>query len=154
MDGTEGIEGDHRHIRRGHADDEDGEGMLTGYDISKSFGALEAVARILRCADGDDRRKTFMSEMCWKHPTTDEWKAIADEIEDAMGAEFPIGDPETPGKCPFCGFDSPEVRIIKGRDGWRDRYSVLCNYSEGGCGAEGGMYHTKAEAIAAWNNRA
>lgn len=57
------------------------------------------------------------------------------------------------GNCPFCGFDSPTMRIYKGKDGWRDRYTVVCRYDEGGCGAEGGMYHSAAEAAEAWNRR-
>lgn len=56
--------------------------------------------------------------------------------------------------CPFCGFDSPTMRIYKGKDGWRDRYAVICRYDEGGCGAEGGMYHSATEAAEAWNRRA
>lgn len=55
--------------------------------------------------------------------------------------------------CPFCGFDSPTMRIYKGKDGWRDRYAVICRYDEGGCGAEGGMYHSAIEAAEAWNQR-
>lgn len=55
--------------------------------------------------------------------------------------------------CPFCGFGSPTMRIYKGKDGWRDRYTVICRYDEGGCGAEGGMYHSAIEAAEAWNRR-
>lgn len=55
--------------------------------------------------------------------------------------------------CPFCGNDDPTIRIFKGKDGWRDRYAVLCNYDEGGCGAESGVYHSEAEAIESWNRR-
>lgn len=54
--------------------------------------------------------------------------------------------------CPFCGHEG-KVMIFKGKDGWRDRYTVLCRYDEGGCGAESGMYHSEEEAIAAWNTR-
>lgn len=54
--------------------------------------------------------------------------------------------------CPFCGED-PQVIRIKGKDGWRDRYTVRCPYDHGGCGAEGGMYHYEAEAVEAWNRR-
>lgn len=56
--------------------------------------------------------------------------------------------------CPFCGFNSPTMRIYKGKDGWRDRYTVICRYDEGGCGAEGGMYHSAIEAAETWNRRA
>lgn len=57
--------------------------------------------------------------------------------------------------CPFCGETEP-VRLIvsPGKDGWRDRYFVLCNYEDGGCGAESGWYHSQIEAIGAWNRRA
>ena len=56
-------------------------------------------------------------------------------------------------RCPFCGHE-PTIRIFKGKDGWRDRYAVICRYDEGGCGAESGLYHYEAEAIEAWNRRA
>ena len=55
-------------------------------------------------------------------------------------------------KCPFCG-NEPTIRIFKGKDGWRDRYAVLCRYDDGGCGAESGLYHYEEEAIEAWNRR-
>ena len=54
--------------------------------------------------------------------------------------------------CPFCGSE-PTIRIFRGKDGWRDRYAVLCRYDEGGCGAESGLYHYEEEAIEAWNRR-
>lgn len=56
-------------------------------------------------------------------------------------------------RCPFCGYDSPTITICKGKDGWRDRYTVICRYDEGGCGAESGMYHSEVEAVEAWNKR-
>lgn len=55
--------------------------------------------------------------------------------------------------CPFCN-NIPTIRIFVGKDGWRDRYAVLCRYDEGGCGAESGLYHYKEEAVEAWNRRA
>ena len=57
--------------------------------------------------------------------------------------------------CPFCG-GSEAVKVIArhGKDGWRDRYSVLCDYQDGGCGSESGWYHYLGEAIDAWNRRA
>ena len=55
--------------------------------------------------------------------------------------------------CPFCGFKKPRVATHPGTDGFRDRYSVLCDYRDGGCGADGPWRHTKAEAVAAWNLR-
>ena len=54
--------------------------------------------------------------------------------------------------CPFCGA-IPTIRIFKGKDGWRDRYAVICRYDEGGCGAESGLFHYEEEAVDAWNQR-
>lgn len=56
--------------------------------------------------------------------------------------------------CPFCG-QHGAVHIVKykGKDGFRNRYSVLCDYTDGGCGGCGGMYHSEVEAIVAWNMR-
>ena len=56
--------------------------------------------------------------------------------------------------CPFCGeHDAVRLMIRKGKDGWRDSFFVLCNYDEGGCGSESGLYHYESEAIEAWNTR-
>jgi hypothetical protein len=56
--------------------------------------------------------------------------------------------------CPFCGeILAPTLIVRKGKNGWRDRYAVLCDYNEGGCGAESGWYHSPEEAIASWNRR-
>lgn len=56
--------------------------------------------------------------------------------------------------CPFCGSgEAPKIVMLKGKDGFRNRYAVICYYWEGGCGAEGGIYHSEAEAIEAWNRR-
>lgn len=55
--------------------------------------------------------------------------------------------------CPFCSGE-PTIIVRRGKDGWRDRYAVLCDYEHGGCGAESGWYHYESEAIAAWNRRA
>ena len=55
--------------------------------------------------------------------------------------------------CPFCGNPYPHLRVIQGEDGFRDRYCILCDYAEGGCGAEGGWRHSMEEAIAIWNDR-
>ena len=54
--------------------------------------------------------------------------------------------------CPFCG-NEPTIIVRKGKDGWRDRYSVLCDYEHGGCGAESGWYHYETEAVESWNKR-
>ena len=56
--------------------------------------------------------------------------------------------------CPHCGNKTPVARRYRGIDGFRDTYAILCDYSLGGCGAEGGHYHTVAEAVANWNDRA
>jgi len=56
--------------------------------------------------------------------------------------------------CPHCGNIQLELRTYPGKDGFLDRYAVLCSYDNGGCGAEGGHYHTVAEAISSWNRRA
>lgn len=55
-------------------------------------------------------------------------------------------------KCPFCGGEGTVI-IRKGKDGWRDRYAVLCDYNYGGCGAESGWYHYEEEAVESWNRR-
>ena len=55
--------------------------------------------------------------------------------------------------CPFCGKPEPVLRIIGGQDGFRDQYCFLCDYDEGGCGAEGGLRHSPEEALAVWNER-
>lgn len=56
--------------------------------------------------------------------------------------------------CPFCGeAEVPTIIIRKGKDGWRDRFCVLCDYDRGGCGAESGWYHYEVEAVEAWNKR-
>ena len=56
--------------------------------------------------------------------------------------------------CPFCGFGYPSVVTYPGQDGFRDRYAVRCDYTDGGCGAEGGWRHYVEEAVEVWNGRA
>ena len=78
--------------------------------------------------------------------------------------------------CPFCGSTrAPEVSDVgeceecsefddcgrrlenhtcEGCDRWERPMFVVCNYNVSGCGASGPYRKTKAEAIAAWNNRA
>lgn len=57
--------------------------------------------------------------------------------------------------CPFCGDDeAPLVVVRRGKDGWRDRFLVLCDYEHGGCGGSSGWYHYEPEAVGAWNRRA
>ena len=56
--------------------------------------------------------------------------------------------------CPFCGREDPVTLVrYEGPDGFRDRFAVLCDYREGGCGAEGPWYHDPEEAAEAWNRR-
>ena len=56
--------------------------------------------------------------------------------------------------CPFCGSaDAPRLYTRHGKDGWRDRYMVICDYEDGGCGSEGGWYTTDDEAVECWNRR-
>lgn len=56
--------------------------------------------------------------------------------------------------CPFCGNNDPVLITRHGKDGFRDRYTVLCDYEHGGCGAEGSWYHYDFEAVEMWNRRA
>ena len=53
--------------------------------------------------------------------------------------------------CPFCGGEG-KIIVRRGKNGWRDRYSVLCDYDDGGCGSESGWYHYEQEAVEAWNS--
>ena len=69
------------------------------------------------------------------------------ELRDWMNEYF------EPKKCPFCGSDNLFLRVIGGKDGFRDRFCVLCDYDDGGCGAEGGWRHSPAEALDVWNQR-
>lgn len=55
--------------------------------------------------------------------------------------------------CPHCGFEKPHARKYAGEDDFPDKYAILCDYSEGGCGAESGHYHTLHEATLMWNKR-
>lgn len=56
--------------------------------------------------------------------------------------------------CPFCGSsDAPRLMTRHGKNGWRDRYYVICDYEDGGCGSSSGWYHTKPEAASFWNRR-
>ena len=55
--------------------------------------------------------------------------------------------------CPFCGFKKPHIAINPG-DGLLDcYYSVLCDYRDGGCGADGPWRRSREEAIEDWNRR-
>ena len=58
-------------------------------------------------------------------------------------------------KCPFCAFAYPHLMVHPPDNVnlFAFRYSVLCDYNLGGCGAEGGWSKTKDGAIALWNER-
>ena len=56
--------------------------------------------------------------------------------------------------CPHCGFEKPHARKYAGEDDFPDKYAILCDYRDGGCGAESGHYHTLMEATLMWNKRA
>jgi Lar family restriction alleviation protein len=83
--------------------------------------------------------KSMLIELCWRR----------DEMNDKDRAE----EKSKLLRCPFCGGEGTVI-VRKGKNGWRDRYAVLCDYEHGGCGAESGWYHYEAEAIEAWNRRA
>ena len=57
--------------------------------------------------------------------------------------------------CPFCA--NPNLRIVRhnadGRQRFTDRFAVLCDWMDGGCGAEGGHYYSPEEAAERWNQR-
>ena len=55
--------------------------------------------------------------------------------------------------CPFCGNPDVEMVIMPGKDGFRTKFAVRCNYDNGGCGAEGGWRHDDQEAVDVWNQR-
>ena len=58
--------------------------------------------------------------------------------------------------CPFCGSkEAPALVTIDGKekDGFINSYCVVCYCWDWGCGASGGMYHSKEEAVEAWNRR-
>lgn len=66
--------------------------------------------------------------------------------------------------CPFCGGTNIFVGTIaeieaqcEDHEDYLDNsglYSVVCDYTKGGCGASSGHYRDKEEAIAKWNRRA
>ena len=56
--------------------------------------------------------------------------------------------------CPHCGFEKPHIRQYAAEDiGFFSKYAVICDYRDGGCGAESGHYNNKIEAISNWNSR-
>ena len=56
--------------------------------------------------------------------------------------------------CPFCGGSNSLSIAEHPQEGFGSRYSILCDYREGGCGADGPWYHSPEEAAWAWNRRA
>lgn len=58
--------------------------------------------------------------------------------------------------CPFCGKKDPVIRRHRadGMKLFRDRYSVLCDFREDGCGTESGWWYAPEEAAEMWNKRA
>ena len=66
---------------------------------------------------------------------------------------MPIGDVGYAKRCPFCGNPELQLITIPGKDGFRTKFAVRCNYDEGGCGGAGGIYNTPEEAVAMWNQR-
>lgn len=58
-------------------------------------------------------------------------------------------------KCPFCAFKYPHMMIHPPDNVnlFAFRYSILCDFQDGGCGAEGGWSKTKEGAIDLWNQR-
>lgn len=56
-------------------------------------------------------------------------------------------------KCPFCGGKYCLTIVTHPQEGFGSRYSILCDYREGGCGADGPWYHSPEEAAWAWNQR-
>ena len=57
--------------------------------------------------------------------------------------------------CPFCGNkEAPRIITRHGKDGWRDRFYVVCAWEDGGCGSASGWYYKKEEAASCWNRRA
>ena len=57
--------------------------------------------------------------------------------------------------CPFCG--NPGVKIVllpeDGKSRFTDKYMVLCDYRENGCGSASGWCSTPEEAEDVWNRR-
>lgn len=66
---------------------------------------------------------------------------------------MPYGDIGYARRCPFCGNPDLQLIVIPGKDGFRTRFAVRCNYDDGGCGAEGGWRHDPDEALDVWNQR-
>lgn len=57
--------------------------------------------------------------------------------------------------CTFCGFAKPKVVLLQPDDVNRyvNKFMVLCDYREGGCGAASGWFNCPEEAEYMWNQR-
>ena len=59
-------------------------------------------------------------------------------------------------RCPFCGMDVAEIYTQSERDGFPydvERYTVVCSFSNNGCGATCGYHMNIASAVSRWNTR-
>ena len=61
-------------------------------------------------------------------------------------------------RCPFCGVD--HAKIISQAELWEEdtascaeRYTVVCDRDDGGCGATCGFHESKQKAVCRWNTR-
>ena len=59
-------------------------------------------------------------------------------------------------RCPFCGRDVATIFTQSERDEYPcdpERYTVVCSWSEGGCGATCGFHDSVFKAVSRWNTR-
>lgn len=59
-------------------------------------------------------------------------------------------------KCPFCGRSVASIWSQSERDEYKvepERYTVVCGWSQRGCGANCGWHETVEEAVQRWNSR-
>jgi len=60
-------------------------------------------------------------------------------------------------RCPFCGVDKAEVishaEMYDDNSLSVDRFTVVCNIYNGGCGATCGFHESKQKAVTRWNTR-
>ena len=58
--------------------------------------------------------------------------------------------------CPFCGRNAAEIFTQSERDDIQcdpERYTIVCSWLEGGCGATCGFHDTVGMAVKIWNTR-
>lgn len=57
--------------------------------------------------------------------------------------------------CPFCGYPKAKIVLLPadGKARFTDKYMVLCDYRDGGCGAASGWCSSPEEAAEVWNMR-